>query len=112
MPEQAAPMIEVNVEVPDEIRIAALPGEIFAETGLSVRTGLDGRPTGGGTIAVAYADGCPGYVPPLTEIPHGGYEVSEAHRYFATPGPFAPGTAERLAEGAGLAPIPMDRIRL
>lgn len=82
------------------IRIAALPGEIFAETGLSVRTGLDGRPTGGGTIAVAYADGCPGYVPPLTEIPHGGYEVAEAHRYFATPGPFAPGTAERLAEAA------------
>ncbi|MFN8928054.1 MAG: hypothetical protein ACK5WM_21170 [Rhodospirillales bacterium] len=82
------------------VRIAALPGEIFAETGLSVRTGLDGRPTGGGTIAVAYADGCPGYVPPLSEIPHGGYEVAEAHRYFATPGPFAPGTAERLAEAA------------
>lgn len=82
------------------IRIAALPGEIFAETALSVRTGLDGRATGGGTIAIAYADGCPGYIPPLSEIPHGGYEVAEAHRYFATPGPFAPGSAERLAEAA------------
>jgi neutral ceramidase len=82
------------------IRIAGLPGEIFAETGLSVRAGLDGRPTGGGTIAIAYADGCPGYIPPLSEIPHGGYEVAEAHRYFATPGPFAPGSAERLAEAA------------
>jgi neutral ceramidase len=77
------------------LRIIAMPGEIFAETGLSIRTGL-----GGPCMALAYGEGCPGYIAPASEWPHGGYEVLEAHRYYNMPGPFAPGAAEALVRAA------------
>jgi neutral ceramidase len=76
------------------IPILALPGEIFAETGLSVRQTCAGRPA----IIMAYAEGTPGYIPPASEFVFGGYEVEEAHRFIGMPGTFAPGSAEALAE--------------
>jgi neutral ceramidase len=76
--------------------IAALPGEIFAETGLAVRAACAGRPA----LVLSYADGTPGYIPPASEFASGGYEVDEAHRFIGMPGAFAPGSAERLALAA------------
>lgn len=72
--------------------IVGLPGEPFAATAADVRT-LVGD---GVTIVAGYCDGCPGYLPPADEYPLGGYEVADAHRYYGMPGPFAPGSAERL----------------
>ncbi|RUT34477.1 alkaline ceramidase [Arsenicitalea aurantiaca] len=74
--------------------VAAMPGEIFAETGLAVRAALGGRIG----FVLAYADDTPGYIPPITEYPFGGYEVDEAHRFVGLAGRFAPGSAERLAK--------------
>ncbi|HEY0619057.1 MAG TPA: neutral/alkaline non-lysosomal ceramidase N-terminal domain-containing protein [Kribbella sp.] len=89
------------------IRIITLPGEPFARTSLDIRAALD-RSTGSGmahrgngaTFVVGYTDGCPGYLPPACEHPHGGYEVLEAHRYYNLPGPFAPDSATRLTQTA------------
>ncbi|MFD2647349.1 neutral/alkaline non-lysosomal ceramidase N-terminal domain-containing protein [Devosia albogilva] len=78
------------------IPIVAMPGEIFSETGLSVRSACGDR----AAFVLAYAEGTPGYIPPRSEYPHGGYEVSEAHRFIGMPGAFAPGSAEALAETA------------
>lgn len=78
------------------IPIVAMPGEVFSETGLSVRSACGGRPA----FVLAYAEGTPGYIPPRSEYPYGGYEVSEAHRFIGMPGAFAPGSAEALAEAA------------
>lgn len=78
------------------ISIVAMPGEIFSETGLSVRSACGGRPA----FVLAYAEGTPGYIPPRSEFPFGGYEVEEAHRFIGMPGAFAPGSAEALAEAA------------
>jgi neutral/alkaline ceramidase-like enzyme len=78
------------------VAMVALPGEIFAETGLSVRAALQGAPA----FVFSYADGTPGYIPPVSEYGHGGYEVDEAHRYFGLPASFAPGSAEALADAA------------
>jgi neutral ceramidase len=78
------------------IPIAAMPGEIFSETGLSVREACAGRPA----FVLAYADSTPGYIPPRSEYPFGGYEVDEAHRFIGMPGAFAPGSAEALADAA------------
>lgn len=78
------------------VPIVALPGEIFAETGLSVRAACNGRPA----LVLSYADGTPGYIPPASEFAFGGYEVDEAHRFIGMPGGFAAGSAERLAEAA------------
>lgn len=78
------------------MRLVALPGEIFAQTGLDLRRALDGDPLAGRTITFGFADGCPGYIPPAGEYRHGGYEVEEAHRYYGMPAAFAPGAAEML----------------
>jgi len=78
------------------IPIVAMPGEIFSETGLSVRDACRGKPA----FVLAYAEGTPGYIPPRSEFPFGGYEVEEAHRFIGMPGTFAPGSAEALAEAA------------
>lgn len=82
------------------MRLIALPGEIFAQTGLDLRRALDGDPLAGRTITFGFADGCPGYIPPRDEYRHGGYEVEEAHRYYGMPAAFAPGAAEMLVAAA------------
>jgi hypothetical protein len=84
-----------------KVPIVALPGEIFAETGLSIRDRLGrDRPA----FVLAYAEDVPGYIPPASEFPHGGYEVEEAHRFIGMPATFARGSAEALRDAAlGLA---------
>lgn len=78
------------------VPIVALPGEIFSETGLSIRIAIGERPG----FIISYAEGLPGYIPPASEFQYGGYEVEEAHRFFGMPGTFAPGSAEALASAA------------
>jgi hypothetical protein len=73
-----------------------MPGEIFAETALAIRSHLGATPA----FVVGFADDNPGYIPPSSEYVHGGYEVDEAHRYYGAPATFASGSAEALAEAA------------
>jgi len=73
--------------------IVALPGEPFAAAALGIRAHAGPEDT---LLVAGYSDGCPGYVPPAEEYPHGGYEVEEAHRYYGLPGPFARGASEQL----------------
>lgn len=79
-----------------DVAIVALPGEIFAETALSIRTRAAHRVV----FVISYADDTPGYIPPASEFQFGGYEVDEAYRFVGQPGRFAPGCAEKLAEAA------------
>lgn len=96
-------MARVSVLGWGQLTLAALPGEIFAETGVALRKAIEAA-TGGPAIVIAYADECLGYIPPASEYAHGGYEVSEAHRYYGARAAYAPGCAERLADAAcGLA---------
>lgn len=78
------------------VPIVALPGEVFAETGLAIRQAMGNQPA----FVIAYADDVPGYIPPASEFPHGGYEVEEAHRFFGLPATFAAGAAEGLRDAA------------
>jgi neutral ceramidase len=78
-----------------DVRILALPGEPFAVTARQIAARLPGD-----CVVIGYADGCPGYLPPAEEFPHGGYEAEEAHHYYGMPSPFAPGAAETLADFA------------
>ena len=77
------------------LRLVALPGEPFSVTAREIAARVPGD-----RVVIGYCDGCPGYLPPAEEFGHGGYEVDEAHRYYGMPAPFAPGTAESLAEVA------------
>jgi neutral ceramidase len=75
-----------------DVVVTAMPGEVFSETGLAVRAACGNRTA----FILAYADDTAGYLPPRPEYPFGGYEVDEAHRFYGTPGRFAPGAAETL----------------
>lgn len=74
------------------LRLATLPGEPFLAVADRVRAGL-----GEHAIVLGYCDGVSGYLPTADEYEHGGYEVRDAHRYYGMPGPYAQGSAERLA---------------
>ncbi|OHV82718.1 neutral/alkaline non-lysosomal ceramidase N-terminal domain-containing protein [Rhizobium sp. LCM 4573] len=79
------------------VHIVALPGEIFAETALSIRAAFDSQKP---AFVIGFADDNPGYIPPVGEFTHGGYEIDEAHRYYGIAASFAPGAAEALADCA------------
>jgi neutral ceramidase len=79
-----------------DVEIVCLPGEIFAETAHAVRKAI-GNPD---AIVLGFADDNPGYIPPASEFPFGGYEVDDAHRYYGQPASFAPGSAEAIAQAA------------
>ena len=61
-----------------DIRIAALPGEVFAAIGLAIKQQI-----GGNVITMAYSNnGEVGYVPAADQFPLGGYEVEVAPRRY------------------------------
>lgn len=77
------------------LRIIALPGEPFLSAADRLRAGHDGP-----TIVLGYCDGVPGYLPDESAYALGGYEVVDAHRYYAMPGPFARGSLETVVDVA------------
>lgn len=80
-----------------ELIIVALPGEPFLETADRLEAAIAATGFAGTTtLVLGYADGVPGYLPPRSAYPQRGYEVGDAHRYYAMPGPFSPGGIERL----------------
>lgn len=85
----------VSVLACGSVRIVALPGEPFLVAADRLRACHDGP-----MIVLGYCDGVPGYLPDSAEYPHGGYEVSYAHRYYAMPAPFARGSLERVVAAA------------
>jgi len=83
-----------------ELVIAALPGEPFLVTADRLESAFTATGTIGAILVLGYADGVPGYVPPLEAYRDGGYEVVDAHRYYSSRGPFVCGAAESLEAGA------------
>lgn len=80
--------------------VIALPGEPFSRASREIRRRVEESTGAHAVLVLGYSDGCPGYLPSEDEYPLGGYEVTEAHRYYGMPGPFAPGSLERLIDTA------------
>ena len=76
------------------VSIIGLPGEIFAQTGLDIRTAYKKDMP---LFIAGFAEDNPGYIPARSAYLTGGYEVDEAHRFYGQPATFAPGSAETLA---------------
>ncbi len=93
-----------------DVVLVFLPGEPFLETGTRIAARSDSPLC----LVLGYSNGCPGYLPTSSAYDEGGYEVSDAHRYYGMPAPFARGSAEvigdaavrvmRRVEGQGLQP--------
>ncbi|QBD74638.1 hypothetical protein EPA93_00980 [Ktedonosporobacter rubrisoli] len=79
-----------------EICIVMLPGEPFVELGLSIKA----RAKHKALMVIGYANGCPGYIADRSAHEAGGYEVTEAYRFYNYPAGFAPEAADMLIEGA------------
>ncbi len=65
-----------------------------------LRRRRSGSGSRGRCVVTGYTGDCPGYLPDAEAYAHGGYEVTDAHRYYGMPAPFARGSAERLLEVA------------
>ncbi len=87
---------EVQVMACGDAAIVAVPGELFAETGLDIKS----RSPFSYTIVAAYSNGMIGYIPPYDAYALGGYEVEQAHRGYGLPSALASGSAERIADEA------------
>ena len=74
-----------------DVSLAFLPGEPFLAADRELSAGSESR-----TIVSGYYLDCPGYLPDAAQYPLGGYEVTDAHRYYGMPAPFARGTLESL----------------
>ena len=62
------------------LALVSYPGEMFVDYQLSLEnTSLCDK-----TIALAYTNGCIGYVPTADAYPVGGYEVDQAFKYYGT----------------------------
>ena len=75
--------------------LVALPGEPFLACAEHIQEAF-ATPV----VVAAYSNGCPGYFPTSDEYDHGGYEVTDAHRYYGMPAPFQQGSAEQLVATA------------
>ena len=81
-----APLIAIRLG--PELAIAVLPGEVFLEHGLQVRSGSPF----GDTLVAAYNDNTLQYIPTEAAFPDGEYEVDGGWRYIR------PGEGERMAD--------------
>lgn len=80
-----------------DVTVCAMPGEPFLDCSIRLEHALGER-----TISLGYCDGVPGYFPVKGEYDKGGYEVKDAHRYYAMPAPFQAGSAEALLKTFGV----------
>jgi hypothetical protein len=83
-----APIVAVGLG--PELAIAVLPGEVFLEHGLRVRSGSPFVET----LVAAYNDNTLQYIPTVAAFPDGEYEVDGGWRYIR------PGEGERMADEA------------
>ncbi len=70
----------VQVLVVGEVAFVALSGEVFIELALDIQA----RSPFARTVVLGYSNGCSGYVPTADAYPDGGYEVTDAYRYYGT----------------------------
>jgi neutral ceramidase len=78
------------------VTLVFLPGEPFLQTAVEIAR----HSVSTACLVLGYTNGCPGYLPPADAYGDGGYEVTDAHRYYGMPSPFSQGCAELLRDRA------------
>ena len=71
-----------------ELVFLFLPGEVFSEIGKKTREIIRGK--GFMPFVIGYYDKIIGYLPTASAFEEGGYEVSDAYRWYGYPAPFLP----------------------
>ncbi len=82
-----------------EVAFVGVPGELFAETVLAIKRASPFSVT----LVGGYTGGSLGYLPTAQALREGGYEASEAYKYYGHPAAFAPETTDELVGRCGAA---------
>ena len=89
--------------IPVDLQVVRIGPAAFVAVGAEVfsRLAVDLRATRGPHVyVVGYAHGVFGYLPPREVHAEGGYEITDAHRYYPANFPVAPGAFELVREQA------------
>jgi hypothetical protein len=90
---------EIQVIRVGDLVIVGVPGEYFVELGLQIKEGI--RKAGAQQVMISgFTNGNVGYIPARRAYAHGGYEVSEAYRYYGYPAAIAPEAGELIVVSA------------
>ncbi|HMN27664.1 MAG TPA: neutral/alkaline non-lysosomal ceramidase N-terminal domain-containing protein [Caldilineaceae bacterium] len=79
-----------------DLVLVSAPGELFVELGLAVKQGA-GAPH---VFIGGFGNDNIGYIPTRRAYPFGGYEVSEAYKYYGYPAALAPEAGEQYVQEA------------
>jgi hypothetical protein len=80
-----------------EVAFVGVPGELFSETGLAIKNASPFA----ATLVTGYTGPSLGYFATAAALREGGYEASDAFKYYGHPAAFAPETAEELVAVCG-----------
>lgn len=85
--------LKINLQILNigGIYFVGIPGEVFAETSAWIKKQFMDE-----VIVLSYTNGNVGYLPIKDEITKGGYEVSEAFKYYDFPGRFSSRADENI----------------
>lgn len=81
-----------------DIAFLFLPGEVFSEIGSKCREILQAK--GLCPFIVGYYDDLVGYIPTAYAFEEGGYEISDAYKWYGKPAPFLPSIEDIVLETA------------
>lgn len=85
----AAPVQVIRI---DSLALVGVPGELFSVLGKQIKEALPGCLA----FIVGYANGDAGYIPDRAAYDVGGYEVTDAYRYYGYPSALAPEAGEMI----------------
>jgi hypothetical protein len=87
---------EVQVIRASELAFVSAPGELFVELGLAMKQQARARCL----FVCGFANDNIGYIPTRGAYPQGGYEITEAYKYYGYPAALAPEAGELLVKTA------------
>lgn len=102
-PAPTAVETELQVLQVGDLAFVSAPGELFVELGLAIKASKAGKTekAEGHCFICGFGNDNIGYIPARRAYPHGGYEITEAYRYYGYPAALAPEAGELLVARAG-----------
>jgi hypothetical protein len=93
-----SPTVDAEVQMLrlGDVAIVGVPGELFVELGLRIKTQGQGRQV----LVCGFANDNIGYIPARRAYTIGGYEVAEAYKYYGYPAALAPEAGEQIVAAA------------
>jgi neutral ceramidase len=86
--------------------LVGVAGELFSGLGARIKAAGEGHPI----FVVGYANGDVGYIPDRAAYDAGGYEVSDAYKYYDAPAALAPEAGERVVAAGRLSVVASWRL--